>query len=88
MAPTSKSRPTTTTTSPPAAKPANWLSEHDAFVRHHARNGEDSTSVLILFETEYPDVEGVTKAWIDERMRTELELDTDTGTRPAKKGKR
>ncbi|KIW58973.1 hypothetical protein PV05_03461 [Exophiala xenobiotica] len=47
-------------------RPENWLPEHDIFVRRQARNGEDVTSILILFETEYPNVK-VSKEWIKER---------------------
>lgn len=52
----------------PSTKPANWLPEHDAFVRRHARNGEDPESILILFETEYPTVR-MSKAWIVEVVK-------------------
>ncbi|KAK7884996.1 hypothetical protein LTR67_010854 [Exophiala xenobiotica] len=47
-------------------RPENWLPEHDTFVRRQARNGEDVTSILILFETEYPMVR-VSKEWVKER---------------------
>ncbi|KEF55022.1 uncharacterized protein A1O9_08675 [Exophiala aquamarina CBS 119918] len=49
-------------------RPANWQPGHDAFVRRLARNGEDATSVLILFEAEFPAVK-VFRAWIEARMK-------------------
>ncbi|KAG9778286.1 hypothetical protein KCU88_g4308, partial [Aureobasidium melanogenum] len=49
-------------------QPKSWLPEHDAFIRRHARNGEDATSISILFETEFPGVR-VTRDWIGTRMK-------------------
>ncbi len=53
----------------PATRPPNWTSEHDDFVRRQARNGEDPASIVILFETEYPDVKMVSKQWVKERTQ-------------------
>jgi hypothetical protein len=36
-----------------------YLPHHAEFIYHQARNGEDANSILILFETEFPDVRGV-----------------------------
>ncbi|KIW93147.1 uncharacterized protein Z519_05752 [Cladophialophora bantiana CBS 173.52] len=52
----------------PAKRPANWVAQHDAFIREQARNGEDAESIRILFEVEYPGVI-VSKAWVLERMK-------------------
>jgi hypothetical protein len=75
--PSSPSRNTDTT--PPAATAAStarrgWLPAHDAFVRRHGRNGEDADTIVILFETEFPDVAlgagpAAKKGWIRERMK-------------------
>jgi len=48
-------------------KPAGWAAEHDIFVRRHAKNGEDASSITILLETEYPRV-AVTNAWIKRKV--------------------
>ncbi len=58
-----------------AAAVGGWLPHHDAFVRRHARNGEDARTIVILFETEFPDVDlgvpgsGTKEGWIRERMK-------------------
>ncbi|EXJ82400.1 hypothetical protein A1O3_06213 [Capronia epimyces CBS 606.96] len=44
-------QPSSSSTKP--IRPSNWLPEHDAFIRRHARHGEDATTIVILFETEY-----------------------------------
>lgn len=51
-----------------AGKPKTWVSEHDAFIRRHAQNGEDATSIVILLETEYPRLRA-TKGWVQKRMK-------------------
>ncbi|KIX04235.1 uncharacterized protein Z518_07789 [Rhinocladiella mackenziei CBS 650.93] len=51
-----------------STKPKNWRPEHDDFIRQHARNGEDAMSILILFETEFPNVM-LTHEWIAERVK-------------------
>jgi hypothetical protein len=60
---TSKSNSTSTITTS-----RGWNSQHTAFVVNQARNGEDANSILILFETEYPNVK-VDLAWIRSLMR-------------------
>ncbi|EXJ81625.1 hypothetical protein A1O1_07690 [Capronia coronata CBS 617.96] len=52
----------------PLVRPKPWLPEHDAFIRRHARNGEDATTIAILLETEYPGVRA-SKGWIEQRMK-------------------
>lgn len=47
------------------SKPSNWTSKHTAFVARLAKAGEDLNSIVILFETEFPDVK-VGKGWIGE----------------------
>lgn len=44
--------------------PLGWTEEHTAFVKDLAQKGENATTILILFEAEFPRVTGVTEETI------------------------
>ena len=72
-APTPYNTPSNTRSSTPInpQRPQGWNSEMTRFVRDALLNGEDSTSIVILIETEFPQMRSkVTKVWVEEVGRS------------------
>lgn len=53
-------------TNPSSAKPVGWTPAMAAFILKLLLNGEDTKSVIILLETEWPSMEGqVGLGWVE-----------------------
>lgn len=58
---------TTTATTAPAQRPTDWTPAMTAFVAQLLDNGEEAECVMILLETEFPQLrDQVSEAWIEE----------------------
>lgn len=50
-----------TMSGPHVVLPQGWTDEHTAFVKKRAHDNEETLSILIMFEAEYPRLLGVTE---------------------------
>ena len=55
---------------PPSEKPKGWTSEHEEALKRHAKNGEEPRSIVILLETDFPELcDKVDEKWVKEKVK-------------------
>jgi len=53
---------------PPTEQPTGWTHEHEKALMRLARNGEEPRSIVILLETEFPELK-IDEKWVKEKVK-------------------